>query len=140
MLFRSYRVWNKNQITTVTAMNVAFDENSFRNRDSQAKFRFPPDEITNSEIPGLPLVSSVRDIHSQPVTPKKPAAPDTTLQPQNRTSVNYLNSDVEATMMMEPISLQVLIDMNIEEPESLVVLYPPATNGTVGQRQSTHEH
>ena len=49
-------------------------------------------------------------------------------------SINYLDSDVIATMMIEPISLQVPIDMNIEEPKSPVVLHLLATNSTIGQR------
>ena len=36
--------------------------------------------------------------------------------------------------MMEPISSQVPIDMNIEEPESPVVSYLLATDSAVGQR------
>jgi len=71
--------------------------------------------------------------------PEKPAASDATLQPQNHASINHLNDDIEATVMMEPISSQVPIDMNIEELESPVVLHPPATDGAVGQRQSTCE-
>ena len=134
-----YRVWNKNWITIVAATNVAFDKNLFGNRDSQAKFQFPPDEITNSEIPGLPLVFPVRDICSQPVTPEKLAASDATLQLQNHMSIDHLNGDVETTMMIEPISSQAPIDMNIEEPESPVVPCLPATDGAVRQRWSTCE-
>jgi hypothetical protein len=73
--------------------------------------------------------------HSEPVVHENPTVSEHTSQPRNCMSVKHnLNGDIQASTMSEPIPSQAPIDIDIEEPESLVALHPLVDSGSMKLR------